>query len=527
MKTRSLNLAGIALAALGAAVAYMAGAFDPLFHLLGIGGDPAMQLFMLANGVAAAGVPKKTVAERIAEFEAKRLELVGQKQAIVQKAVVDEGRTIDAHEAEQDAELDAQIKSIDDTVKVLKAHEATMVSSQSTAVDTQTAGRESTGGIEVRGGIVTVKRNLPPGIRFTRFAIAMACAKGNIMQANEIAKVRFKDTPEVANALQAAVHMGSTVYLNEKAAVAAGTTTDSAWAGPLVQYNDMESEFIGLLRPKTILGRMNELHQVPFNVRMARQLTGVSGSFVGEGAPKPVGRQTYNNETLGFAKAAVIVVMTDELVRFSSPNAEVRARDDMIKGIAQYLDARFIDPSYSGVAGVSPASITNAARRVQMGGVTVAAFDAAVAAAMADFTTSNVDPATAVWVMSPAIALKLALMRNTDGSKVYPGITMNGGTWYDLPVITSSSASSSGSPGEQQIALVTQDEVLFADDGGIAIDMSTEASVQMNDAPQAGAQSLVSLWQNNLIGIRAERYINWKPRRASSLGTVLIENVNL
>lgn len=66
----------------------------------------------------------------------------------------------------------------------------------------------------------------------------------------------------------------------------------------------------------------------------------------------------------------------------------------------------------------------------------------------------------------------------------------------------------------------------MADDGGVSIDMSMEASVQMNDAPSAGAQSLVSLWQNNLVGIRAEQYINWAARRTSNLGIALIENTN-
>jgi hypothetical protein len=65
----------------------------------------------------------------------------------------------------------------------------------------------------------------------------------------------------------------------------------------------------------------------------------------------------------------------------------------------------------------------------------------------------------------------------------------------------------------------------LADEGGVTIDMSTEASVQMNDAPSAGAQSLVSLWQNNLVGIRAEQFINWTAARPSNLGITLIENI--
>jgi hypothetical protein len=38
----------------------------------------------------------------------------------------------------------------------------------------------------------------------------------------------------------------------------------------------------------------------------------------------------------------------------------------------------------------------------------------------------------------------------------------------------------------------------------------------MNDAPDnptTATSVLVSLWQNNLVGIRAERFVNWLPRR--------------
>jgi hypothetical protein len=38
--------------------------------------------------------------------------------------------------------------------------------------------------------------------------------------------------------------------------------------------------------------------------------------------------------------------------------------------------------------------------------------------------------------------------------------------------------------------------------------INTEGALQMQTAPSAGAQSLVSLWQNDLIGIRGERQCN-------------------
>src|SRR5262249_55285374 len=106
---------------------------------------------------------------------------------------------------------------------------------------------------------VTPKK-LPKGIGFARFTIAVARAKGNIMQAHQIALGNEQwraETPDVEASL--------------KAAVSAGTTSDSTWAGPLVQYQNLANEFIEYTRPLTIIGRIPGLRQVPFKVKIPRQ----------------------------------------------------------------------------------------------------------------------------------------------------------------------------------------------------------------------------------------------------------------
>ncbi|MNV94474.1 hypothetical protein D3C71_1892750 [compost metagenome] len=50
--------------------------------------------------------------------------------------------------------------------------------------------------------------------------------------------------------------------------------------------------------------------------------------------------------------------------------------------------------------------------------------------------------------------------------------------------------------------------------------MSTEASLQMDnepDNPSTASTVMVSLWQRNLVGFRAERTINWARRRTSAV----------
>jgi HK97 family phage major capsid protein len=376
------------------------------------------------------------------------------------------------------------------------------------------APREATGG----AGVISVRRNLPKGTGFTRFVMAMAAAKGNMMHAERLAE-QFKDTPEVAVVIKAMSYLGGSSGddIAMKTAVAAGTTSDTTWAGPLVQYQDMQSEFIELLRPQTILGRLDQLRRVPFNVRLPRQSSGASSQFVGEGLPAPVNKPAFDNVTLPWAKASTIVVISAELSRMSNPAAEGIVRQDLLDGCAQYLDKRLVDPAYAGVANVSPASLTNGVVPTQATGATLAAVDADVRAVMTTFANAEHNLAAGVWIMSASLAIRLSLMRTTMDNPAFPGLSIKGGEFYGLPVIVSNNNTGSGSPGDQFLILVDQREVLLADDGQMLIDVSTEASVQMNDAPSAGAQSLVSLWQNGLLGVKVDRWIYWTKRRSTAV----------
>jgi hypothetical protein len=70
--------------------------------------------------------------------------------------------------------------------------------------------------------------------------------------------------------------------------------------------------------------------------------------------------------------------------------------------------------------------------------------------------------------------------------------------------------------------LLNASDIYLADDGAVSIESSDQASLEMSDAPTqdgttgAGA-SMVSLWQSGLLGLKAERFINWKKRRAQAV----------
>lgn len=450
---------------------------------------------------AAKGQDEMKISEQLAAFDTRRKSMTGRMDELMSLAA-QEGRTLDEAETEEYDGLSADLKSVDAHIERLKAHEATMVS-RAAPVTVQSGRPDSSGSsVEIGRGPIAVARNLPKGTAFTRYAMALAVAKGNLMQAERLSQV-WKDTPEVNIVLRAAVD--------------AGTTSDTTWAGPLVQYQDLVSEFVDLLRNATILGRMGSVRRVPFNVRIPRKTSGSTGSFVGEGAPVPVREVAFDNITLPWSKASAIVVITAELARLSNPSAEALVRQDLIDGIAEFLDKRLIDPAFAGVANVSPPSLTNGVTARAASGATLAAIDDDVGYIMQQYASSNQSLATGVWVMSPSLAITLSLLRTNQDTPAFPGMGMNGGTFYGLPAITSGAVAPSGSPGDQHLILVNQAEVLLADDGQMMIDASMEASLQMNDAPSSGAQSLVSLWQNGLVGVKVDRWIYWTKRRAAAV----------
>ena len=481
-------------------------------------GTPALPVVRITPAGASAPITKSAkpeegdmnIQEQIKSFESTRAAKAARLEEIMAKAA-EEGRTLDASESEEYDTIEGELKSIDGHLGRLRGLEKSMAS---TAKPVE-PGRVSSvaKGHEARdNAVIRVERTLPKGTSFTRYAIALARSKGNLMQAVEVAKGWEESTPEVVTVL--------------KAAVAAGTTTDPAWAAPLVEYQTMASEFIELLRPQTIIGKIQGLRRVPFNIKMSGQTSGSSVNWVGEGKPKPVSALAFDTTTLRFTKAAGIVVLTDELVRFSNPSAEALVQADLTASMAQFLDVAFVDPAIAEVAEVSPASITNGVTPIVASGSTADALKADVKRLFAAFLAANMTPAGAVWIMTPTMALTIGMMTNALGQPEFPGIDMNGGTFMGLPVIVSESVPANPGTGDpavgagQRLILAKSSEILLADDGGVTIDVSREASLQMDSAPTVGATELVSLWQNNMVALRAERFINWKRRRLQAVGYI-------
>jgi HK97 family phage major capsid protein len=267
------------------------------------------------------------------------------------------------------------------------------------------------------------------------------------------------------------------------------------------------------------MGNIPALRNVPFRVALINQATGGQAWWVGEGDGKPLTRITFCRTTLEPLKVATISVATMEVLRDSSPSAERLIRDDLAAAVAERIDQTFVDPALAGVANISPASITNGAESVASTGDTADAIRLDVRALLQKFIDSKNPLTQGVWIMGSANALALASLMNPLGQPEFPSIGMTGGTFMMRPVIISDYVG-------DIVVLVNASDIWFADEGGISIDSSQEASLQMVDGTDEGATnnsatpvatSLVSMFQTNSVAFRAERTLNWARRRDSAV----------
>jgi HK97 family phage major capsid protein/HK97 family phage prohead protease len=456
------------------------------------------------------GNEMKTIAEQIADFKAAREKKAADLDAIMTKSG-ETGETLDAEQEEAYDTLEAEIAAIDKHLTRLASAEKIQASK---AVSVQQVAIEQAN-LKVATPHITVKHNRAnDGIALAQMVKCIGRAQGSYLGALQIAESAGESLDaRVKNVL--------------KAAVAAGSTANAAWAGNLVgDETSVYADFIEFLRPQTILGKFGSgnipaLRTVPFRTPLIGQTSGGNGYWVGEGAAKPLTSFDFSRTTLEPLKVANIAVLTEEVLRSSAPSADGIIRDQLVAALRERLDIDFIDPDKAAAAGISPASILNGVTGIPASGTgTADNIRTDIKAIFAAFIAANNTPTSGVWIMPATVALGVSLLLNPLGQPEFPGLSMSGGVLFGLPVIISEyvPTDSDGSI----VALVNASDIYLGDEGGFRVDLSREASLQMDNAPTMNSTtptgtSVVSLWQTNSVGFRAEREINWARRRNTSV----------
>lgn len=312
---------------------------------------------------------------------------------------------------------------------------------------------------------------------------------------------------EYADELERRIGPGSAHLSRLKTAVPVLGTGDAG----LDSLHPLRTAWADLVRRQTIIGRMGAtVRNVPAATQITTVDSGIAAAFVTEGAPIPCAKPTLADASLMPGKVAVIIPYTRELARATGDKAAILIERDGSRAVAIGEDAALLD-SAAAVSGGRPASILNGV--TPLVGGSAADLEGDVLALLE--AVRGGDPVAPFFIVSPLGALTLISTRNSGGYRVFPDVTFTGGSIVGVPVIVST-----GAPDD--VLVLVDADALQVVDAGLTIDRAEAAAFQFNDAPSAGPQANVSLYQNNAVAFRFQRYIGWRKAWADAVAYVTL-----
>lgn len=465
-------------------------------------------------------IMKKTYPEQIKDVEATRAAKAARMEEIQTKAM-EEGRAKDEAERVEFDELRESIKGYDAELVDLRDMEKMALTKATPITPANTATAEEAS--KTRGGhnIVVSEVKLEKGIGFARAVKANLVARLDNRNAVEVAKEMYPSDEKLHKHLSF-VQSIPTIVAHLKAAVPGASLLNSLWAGALTDPTNLPGEFIEYLFPATIIGRLN-LRSIPTNVRLIEQTTGGTGYWVGVGAPKPLTAFEYAPITLSPTKVAAIAVATEESLRYSSPSLDGLIRDGLRNALVDRVDRDLLDPAEAGSANVQPASLTNGLTPLSSAGSSADNIRTDIGKLVRALRTNNLRGPIAI-VLPDSLLTGMAWMVNSLGQPEFPGLTGDGGNFNGVRFIGSEYMANSSGAGNMIVAIAER-EVFISDDGGVRVDASNQASLEMltnptNNSVTPTPTTSVSMWQTNSVAFRGEWFINWQKRRDAAVAFI-------
>jgi len=448
----------------------------------------------------------KTITEQIADLENTRAAKVARQDTIMSKSI-EEGRSTNTEEGDEVDEIELELKQIDADLVRLKNMERRNIE-RAKGVDGTNADR----GAASRGGPTIVMRSGDAaekfkGQNFVRQIIAKAVARLDDTSPINVAVARWgKSNPTLVSIIKA----------NE---VAGGGTGAAEWGHELVTTNALyTADFIEYLYSRTIYDQL-PLRRVPANITIKGQDGAATGYWVGESKAIPATTADFMDVNLLPLKVAALAVISNELIKDSSPDAEMMVRDALVQASSQRIDLTFLSAA-AAVAGVAPAGILNGVTGVTASGTDSDAMRVDNKALYAPFIAAK-NATDLMLVLNPSLAKSISLMVNALGQTEFTGLKATGGDLFGDPAVTGENVTAG------QLILLKPSDIYRIGDTGVEVSVSRETMIEQStvptgatDTPVAASQAFTSMFQSESTAIKVVRRINFAKRRASAVSLI-------
>jgi hypothetical protein len=268
------------------------------------------------------------------------------------------------------------------------------------------------------------------------------------------------------------------VLTDLKAAVAPMSLSDSSALAP---YAQLSTGFFASLAAFSAFSKIynaNDFTRVPLRTIIAVLTSAPVAESVSELAAKPVGAGNFATATLDAQKVSAIIVISNELARSAAPSSISMLGNELRRAAGIAVDVKFL-ALMAATPGITSAAST---------GVTSAAVLADLTARLNALT---IGADSRLWfITSPKLFKTLSLLQGTGGFFVQDGAI------GPIRLAPSDALTTT--------AFLIDAKQIAAELDTVKLDSTGNASLQLDSDPTSGAYQTISLFQNNLTGLRCE-----------------------
>jgi hypothetical protein len=358
-------------------------------------------------------------------------------------------------------------------------------------------------------------------IHLAKLNAALAFKDGNLVDVPGLCARLYRDRPEIAKLAHFSIR-------RQAAGVEGGAVLSGEAGSELVALDSQfNSDFIEYLYSQTLFDRMG-FKDIPSDVRVKGMDGAFTGYWVGEKRAVPASIGSFSAVDLARLKVMGLTYLSRDLIERSAPAAETLFRDGIVQAVAQAVDSRAFSTT-AATANVSPAGLYQGLTGQASAGGGLADLYTDLRYIMGIFVAAKTFNASAIKLVSDKLVAKdiAHLLNPLTQEPAFKGLTADGGKLDGLDYLT----------GDNHVAAnlcaINTNEVWKIGDSGVSVALSTDATIEADTAPTgegvgptAQSASMVSMFQGDMVAIKAVRDINYAYRRAQAIVTARVTGVD-
>lgn len=307
--------------------------------------------------------------------------------------------------------------------------------------------------------------------------------------------------------------------------VAMSLNDGTSSAGGVLVPDNLSSEVIELLRPKSVVRRLGarSMPLVNGNLTIPRLNGGAVVGYIGRDTDVGVTQQTFDDLQLKSKKLAALVPISNDLLQYAgiNPNVDAVVVGDLTSAIASREDKAFIRDTGS----------SNTPKGMRYWAIAGNTFDASDGSTLQLIETdlnklllalegNDANMTSPGWVMAPRTFRYLEGLRNSNGVKVYPSLESANPTLKGYPVGLTTQVPVNlaiGSPSTDdasEIYFTDFGDCFIGEDTGLLLDYSKEASY-------SDGANTISAFQRDQTLVRVIAKHDFGPRHVESIAVLI------